>query len=79
MTFAQLKRSIAERKYNIKYKTIDDMSDNLHELFKGENLRKSEGLMRLIYGKNPTIEQINRKLLPHEVNHKCIRSVRLKP
>lgn len=32
------------------------MSENLHEMFKGENLKKSEGLMRLIYGKNPTIE-----------------------
>ena len=32
-TFAQLKKSVAERRFNIKYKVLEDMKDELHPMF----------------------------------------------
>jgi len=47
---------VAARRFNVKYTVLDDMKDDLDDLFKGENLKQSEDLMRMIYGKNPTVE-----------------------
>lgn len=79
ITFAQLKQSVASRRFNINYKVLDDMKDELHPMFQGAELEKSKKICRMIFGKNPTIDDLKRDLKPHELNKKCIMSVSLQP
>lgn len=78
-TFAQFKKQIAARRFNVNYTVLDDIIDDLPESCKGEELKKAMPMLRRIYGKNPTIADcVNTNLQPHEYNEKCLRSVHQK-
>ena len=44
------------------------MKDELHPMFIGEELEKSKKMCRMIFGKNPSVNEILRDLKPHELN-----------
>ena len=64
-TFAQLRKSVAERRFNVKYTVLDDLQDELHEKFKGEQLKNRESMLKLVHGPNPTTAQLTEKLKLH--------------
>lgn len=59
---------------------LDDIKDTLDPSIKGEQLEAAMPMLKMIYGKNPTLDDcVNRVLQPHEYNEKCLKSVNLKP
>lgn len=75
LTFDQLRARIADTKFNVKYKVLDDFKDKLDPSFMGENLDKIRPHLQRVYGKNPTFEQVSAPLKPHQFNVKCMRSI----
>ena len=73
----QLSQRVVERRFGLKYKTLDDLKPFLLPQFFDESVKERIPVLNLIYGSNPS--NINRELLPHEINFKCLKSVNSKP
>lgn len=66
---------MSEKRFNVKFTVLDDLIKDLDPSIIGENLVKLKPHLDKVYGKNPTIEEVLRPLLPHELNQKCMKSV----
>ena len=77
LTADQLSSRVVERRFGLKYKTLDDLKPYILKQFYDGTGEQKKQILDLIYGDNP--DNITRELLPHEINLKCLRSVNLKP
>lgn len=79
LTYDQLKARIAERHFNIAYKCLDDLKekgaiDPKHY----ENVEAFMPIFNLLYSQAATYKDILRPLAPHEVEKRCLRSIKHK-
>ena len=82
ITYDQLKARIAERRFHVSYKVLDDLKDKIDPSFYTD-IEKFRPYFKMIYGgslgfgkKEITHKDILRELQPYETNNKCLRSVK---
>jgi len=77
LTYDQLKARIAQRRYNIAYKCLDDLKekgqiDPKHY----ENVEAFMPIFNLLYSQAATYKDVLRPLAPHEIDKRCLRSIK---
>ena len=78
ITLDQLKARVTERCFGIKYTVLDDLRPMILPQFLDEKkLKEFMPYMDMIYGKNPKVKELLRPLKPHEVDFKCLKSVKM--
>jgi len=80
ITYDQLKARIAERRFHVSYKVLDDLKGKIEPSFYTD-LDKFKPYFKMIYGGGPgkkeiTHKDILRDLQPYESNIRCLRSVK---
>eukprot|EP00347_Sterkiella_histriomuscorum_P009078 403342601 len=77
ITYDQLKARIAERRFKVTYKCLDDLKEKLDPQFYTD-MEAFEPYFKMIYGSKQPIshKDILRDLQPYESNKRCLRSVK---
>jgi len=75
----QLRARIAERRFNVRYVTLDDVKPKLApEILEG--LDEYEPIFKMLYGEGEVpVQEVLKPLAPHEANKRCLKSLRFKP
>ena len=78
ITLTQLQARVAERKFNVKYTTLDDLKPRLvKEIY--EDLDSFKKVFKMIFHSlDPPVKDLMRELKPHEINDRCLKSISYK-
>jgi len=78
LTVNQFVNRVAQQYFGFNYLILDDIVDNLKEAKNPAKIKELERIVEMIHGKDYKPEDIMKKLLPHQVNMKCLKSCNLK-
>lgn len=72
-----MKARIAERRYNIAYKCLDDLKEKgILDPKYYTNIEEFLPFFNMIYSSESTYKDVLRPLEPYEANKRCLRSIR---
>lgn len=78
LTVNQFVNRVAEAYFGFKYLILDDIAADNPEAKNPARIKELERIVEMIHGKDYKPEDLLKKLLPHQINMKCLKSCNLK-
>jgi ferritin-like protein len=77
LTVNQFVNRVAEAYFGFKYLILDDIAADNPEAKNPARIKELERIVEMIHGKDYKPEDLLKKLLPHQINMKCLKSCNL--